>query len=79
MKYNNLGQPIPSNINPHYLGIALILLAVALAIPLFYYVNKAQIRKDCNRAVRYSEDYPLYQPEESLVKVCSELGYEFKP
>jgi hypothetical protein len=79
MKYDHLGQPIPSNINPHYLGVALIILVTFIGFWMLSYIEKKQIHKDCNRAVRYSEDYPLYQPEESLVKVCTELRYKFKP
>jgi len=46
---------------------------------LFPYLNTKQIEKDCLEAVYKSKTYPLYQPEQALVEVCSRIGIKFKP
>jgi hypothetical protein len=79
MQYNNIGQPIPSNINPHYLGVAIIILGILGMIPALFYWNKAQIRKDCAVAVYQSNEYPNYQPEQALVEACNRIGITFNP
>jgi uncharacterized membrane protein YukC len=79
MNYDNLGQPIPSNINPHYLGVALIALVVLMMIPIFFYWNKAQRQKDCLQDSKMSYEYPNYQAPKDEVEMCAKLGIDFRP